>query len=587
MTGQSLLPISILPSSFASQIDVAWKRLGGQQFIKRLWDKDTTLWTSRPDEAAAIRNRLGWLAILPVMESAAQEIITFAQQVKQDGFTHAILLGMGGSSLFPEVCRSIFGVTPGWLDLTVVDTTDPTAIHHLRQRLPLERTLVIVSSKSGTTVEPNALCRYFYDELRQLHGPSSGTQCVAITDVGTPLEAQALQLGFRRVFAHGPATGQDVGGRFSALTYFGLVPAALIGLDIRQLLSRAREMFEACQPDRALSDNPAVQLGLVLGEGAGQGRDKMTLVRPPGLRSLGAWIEQLIAESTGKSGKGLIPISDEPLRSAPEYGADRLFIDIQLAAQVDRRLDETIRALAEAGHPVVQLRWRDAYDLGGEIVRWFMATAIAASVMRVNPFDEPNVQESKDRTMQLLDRYTRDHALPSDEPLLVNGDLRLYGDRSWLRGDSLHDLLETLLEHVHEDDYVALISFLPCLASLDDQLVVLRHQLAERLGVATVLSHGPRYLHSIGQLYKGGSDRAVLLCFTCDDAVDVPIPGQPYTFGVLKQAQALGDAQALMDRRRRVLRIHLGSHPERELAQVVRVCSMSRRTSSRRRSGFA
>ncbi len=576
--------LTILPSSFASQIEVAWKRLGGQQFIKRLWDKDTTLWTSRPDEAAAIRNRLGWLSILPVMESATQEIVTFAQQVKQDGFTHAVLLGMGGSSLFPEVCRSIFGVKPGWLDLTVVDTTDPFAIDQLRRALPLERTLVIVSSKSGTTVEPNALCRYFYDELHQRRGASAGTQCVAITDAGTPLEAYAHQLGFRRVFAHGPATGQDVGGRFSALTYFGLVPAALMGLDIRQLLSRVREMFEACQSDRAFSDNPAAQLGIVLGEGAAEGREKMTLVCPPEFRSLGVWIEQLIAESTGKSGKGLIPISDEPLRSPHEYGTDRLFIDLQLTAEIDRRRDETIRALAEAGHPVVRLRWRDAYDLGGEIVRWFMATAIAASVMRMNPFDEPNVQESKDRTMQLLDRYTRDHTLPSDEPLLVNGDLRLYGDRSWLRGDSLHDLLDTLLQRVHGDDYLALVSFLPRLASLDDQLVTLRHHLAERLGVATVVSHGPRYLHSIGQLYKGGPDRVVLLYFTCDDAVDVPIPGQPYTFGVLKQAQALGDAQALMDRRRRVLRIHLGSHPERGMAQVVRVCSMSRRTSSRSRS---
>lgn len=567
---EPLTTLTLLPPSWVSRLDASWQRLGGPQVLKRLWERDAGLWASTPQEAAAIQNRLGWLSILPVMESAADDLTTFARQITQEGVTHAVLLGMGGSSLFPEVCRIIFGVAPGWLDLHVLDTTDPTAIAQERLRLPLERTLVIVSSKSGTTIEPNALCQYFYEQLRQIRGASAGEQCVAITDVGSPLEAQALRMGFRRVFAHGPSAGAQVGGRFSALTYFGLVPAALIGVDLRRLLSRARATLENSQADRPLADKSAVQLGLALGEGAASGRDKVTLLCPPHLAALGAWIEQLIAESTGKIGKGLIPICGEPLRSPEAYGADRLFIEVQSLDQPDRRLDEAVVALAHAGHPVVRLRWEDAYDLGGETMRWSIATVLAAAMMRVNPFDEPNVQESKDRTKALLPRDARDRAVPQEPPLLTDGTIKVFGDRARFSGDTLPELLCGMFQRLDPREYLAVLSFLPRSASLEGHLVALRTRVAEGVGVATILSHGPRYLHSLGQLYKGGPDRGVLWCLTCDEPDDVPIPGQPYTFGVLKHAQAIGDVQALRDRGRRVLHLHLGSAPEGGLARLLK-----------------
>lgn len=562
-------PLTILPRSFASQVDDAWTRHGGAQLMQRLWEKDAGPWASTPEEATAIRNRLGWLSILPVMESAVEDLTAFAQQIKQAGFTHAVLLGMGGSSLFPEVCRSLFGTAPGWLDLTVLDTTDPTAIAQARQRLPLERTMVIVSSKSGTTIEPHALCQYFYEQLRDIRGTEAGSQCLAITDVGTPLEARAKQLGFRRIFSHGPATGAEVGGRFSALTYFGLVPAALLGVDLRRLLSRARAMLDNTQAAQSLAENSAAQLGLALGEGAAVGRDKVTLLCPPSLASLGLWVEQLVAESTGKSGKGLIPICGEPLRSPEAYGADRVFIAMQRADQPDRPLDHAVQDLAAAGHPVVRLQWEDAYDLGGETMRWFVATVLAAAMMHINPFDEPNVQESKDRTKALLQRYASDHALPMGSPLAVDGGVTAFGARSRFTSRTLPELLRELFQQVDAGEYVALLSFLPRSESLERQLIGLRRCIVEETGVVTMLNHGPRYLHSIGQLYKGGPDRGVLLCVTCDEPDDLSIPGQPYTFGVLKRAQALGDVQALMDRRRRVLHVHLGSQPEAELSKLL------------------
>ena len=567
---ESLTTLTILPPAWVSRLDAAWQRLGGSAWLQRLWARDAGLWASTPAEAKAIQGRLGWLSILPVMESAAEDLTAFAKQVKQAGFTHAVLLGMGGSSLFPEVCRNIFGAAPGWLDLHILDTTDPTAIAQARQRLPLERTLVIVSSKSGTTIEPKALCQYFYEQLRQIRGASAGEQCVAITDAGSPLEAQALRMGFRRGFAHGPATGAEVGGRFSALTSFGLVPAALLGVDLRRLLSRARAMLENSQDDRPLAEKSAVQLGLALGEGAASGRDKVTLVCPPHVAALGAWIEQLVAESTGKIGKGLIPICGEPLRPPEAYGADRLFIEVQRLDRPDRALDEPLRALAQAGHPVMQLRWDDAYDLGGETMRWFIATVLAGAMMRLNPFDEPDVQESKDRTKALLQQYARGQTLPSQEPpLLTDGTITVVGDRARFKGATLPELLCDMFQQVSPKDYLAILSFLPRSASLERQVIALRERLAAGTGAATIVSHGPRYLHSLGQLYKGGPDQGVLVCLTCDEPDDLPIPGQPYTFGVLKHAQAVGDVQALTDRRRRVLHLHLGSQPEGDLARLL------------------
>jgi len=553
------------------------ERVSSQAFVQRLWTKDASLWTSDPATQQQIRQRLGWLSIVSTMETHIEQIQAVAREIRQDGFTHALLLGMGGSSLFSEVCRAIFDVAPGWLDLAVLDSTDPVAITTAQQRARLERTLIIVSSKSGTTIETSSLGDYFYEQLRARSGERAGRQFLAITDTGTPLEAQARQRHFRHVFAHGPTSGQDVGGRFSALTFFGLVPAALMGIDLRALLGRAQAMLAACNPTAPLANNPAAQLAVALSEAAAQGREKVTLVCAPQLKSFGVWVEQLLAESTGKDGKGLIPIDGEPLRDPAAYRPDRLFVELQLKPGVDATLERKMTALAEAGHPVVRICWEDRDDLGGEAIRWFVATTLAASVMRINPFDEPNVQESKDRTKALLDRYAREGALPQEEPLMTEGDVVVYSPALLGRSakaphsqkGGVGEALREFIQQTRSGDYLAILSFLPRTRSLDAAVEALRARLAEVRGVATMLGHGPRYLHSTGQLHKGGPDRATFLFLTAEDPVDLAVPGKPYTFSVLKAAQALGDFQALKERRRRVLRLHLGRSPEQAMPRLL------------------
>ena len=560
---------TIVPDLHATRVQAAVDRLTAQRVIPRLWDKDASLWSPDPAVQRAIRQRLGWLSIVPVMERRLKEIRAVAETIRRAGFTHALLLGMGGSSLFSEVCRFTFGVAPGWLDLAVLDSTDPVAITRATERAPLERTLFIVSSKSGTTTESSALGDHFYEQLRSRKGEQAGQHFVAITDVGTPLEAQAHERRFRQVFAHGPTSGQDVGGRFSALTCFGLVPTALMGLDIRQLLSRAKEMLAACQPSVPLSDHPAAQLGACLSEAAASGRDTVTLLCAPPMARFGLWAEQLIAESTGKIGKGLTPIHGESIRDPAAYSSDRLFVELQLANELDAAVARTVEALAKAGHPVVRLQWRDRYDLGGEVIRWSMAIAIAGGLMQLNPFDEPNVQESKDRTNALLERYAREGALPAEQPIMTEQDIAVYADPNMASGGSVAEAMQGWLRQIRAGEYVALTSFLPRTNALDPVVESLRNRLGEVTGVATMLGYGPRYLHSTGQLHKGGPDRLALLFLTSDDPLDVPIPGKPYTFSVLKQAQALGDYQALQERRRRVLRLHLGRSPEQGLQRLL------------------
>lgn len=559
---------SVWPETFASRVHAALERLAGEQMIQRLWAKDASLWTSDPAAQQHIRQRLGWLSIDRIMEPQLDQIQAVAQSIQHDGFTHTLLLGMGGSSLFPEVCRFTLGVTPGWLDLTLLDSTDPSAITEAAQRLPLERTLVVVSSKSGTTIESHALDDYFYERIRALTGERAGRQFLAITDAGTPLETQAKQRGFRHVFVHGPTTGQDVGGRFSGLTCFGLVPAALMGIDVRRLLAGATQMLAACQASVPPAENPAATLALALSEAWSQGRDKVTLASAASLARFGGWAEQLLAESTGKIGKGLIPIDGEPIRAAGSYQADRIFVELQLASQPDAGLAQRLEALATSGHPVVRCAWHDAYDLGGEAIRWFLATSLAAGVMRIDPFDEPNVQESKDRTKALLDHYGREGALPDEPPVLTDGTIAVYGDGVAKNEHSVIEAVRAFLQQIKTGDYLAIASFLPRRRALDDAVESFRHRLADTLGVATMLGYGPRYLHSTGQLHKGGPDRVLLLFLTAEDPVDISVPGKPYTFSILKQAQALGDVQALRERRRRVLRLHLGSSPREALQKL-------------------
>lgn len=540
-----------------------------QRVIARLYDKDPSLWSDDPAVQNTIANRLGWLTIADVTASRASEIDAVAQEVRTGGLTRALLLGMGGSSLFPEVCRFTFGASPGWLDVTVLDSTDPTAILAAQNRAPLEQTLFIVSSKSGSTTESSTLCDYFYDLARRLTGERAGGHFIAITDAGTSLESLAASRKFRKTFIHGPSTGQDVGGRFSALTCFGMAPAAMLGVDIRRLLSRATEMLAASGPAVLPADNSALQLGSALGDGARSGRDKVTLLCGKPLSRFGVWAEQLLAECTGKSGTGLVPIDGERLRDPHAYGPDRLFLELQLATEPDAAVAKAAAALIRSGAPVVRLQWRDRDDLGAEVMRFFLATAIASHLMRINAFDEPNVQESKDRTKALLDRYVKERALPDAAPALTDGDVAVYADSRFAAGRTLAEALQGWLGSIQPGDYAAIASFLPRTKDLDAAVEQLRHRVEDASGAATELGFGPRYLHSTGQLHKGGSDRVALLFLTSEDPVDVPIPEQPYTFSILKRAQALGDYQALQERRRRLLRLDFGRAPEQGLRQLL------------------
>jgi glucose-6-phosphate isomerase/transaldolase/glucose-6-phosphate isomerase len=545
------------------------ERLQSKRFVKRLWDKDASLWTSESAVQATIQQRLGWLIIPRTMAHQTESLRRFAQEIRDAGFTHALLLGMGGSSLFSEVCRNLFGVAVNHLDLTVLDTTDPTAIRTHQQRQPLEQLLVIVSSKSGLTSEVSALSRYFYETFK-LVDENPGARCLAITDAGTSLETQARAWNFRRIFVHGPGTGAEVGGRFSALTYFGLVPAALIGVDIGQLLRKADEMFSRCGPETPIQDNPAAQLGCVLGTLAQAGRDKLTLLCAPPVTSFGAWAEQLVAESTGKQGGGIAPIHGESLREPTAYEPDRVFVELQLAHQIDKTLEHHVRALAEAGHPIVRVLWQDPYDLGGEVAKWFIATAVAGSLLEINPFDEPNVQGSKDRTRALLERYTREGQFREEEqPLYSDAEMSVYGTTGSGKPASVSQCLAEFFQQLRVSDYVVLLSFLPRTSALDRAVQMLRERIGQRLGHATMLEVGPRYLHSTGQLYKGGPDDGLFFLLTAEEGKDLPIPGEPFTFGTLKHAQALGDFQAMQQGGRRVLRLHFRCNVESTLQRLA------------------
>ncbi|MBI3331314.1 MAG: hypothetical protein HYZ96_04285 [Candidatus Omnitrophica bacterium] len=543
------------------------ERLSTQRVLQRLWDRDGSLWSAEPSVQSAIRNRLGWLSIAGVMSQQVEMLRRLAQELRGAGFSRALLLGMGGSALFPEVCRQTFGVASGHLDLTVLDTSDPTAIR-AHSRRPLKQVCVIASSKSGTTSETTALIAYFH-ELFKRDGLDAGAHCLAITDAGTPLERQAAALQFRRAFVHGPGTGAEVGGRFSALTYFGLAPAALIGVDIGRLLQRAEAMFSRCGPEMPLEENPAAELGAALGALAQAGVDKVTLLCAPELAGFGAWAEQLIAENLGKQGRGIVPILGEPPREPAAYAGDRVFVALDLASRPDPALEAAAQALRAADHPIVRLQWQDPYDVGGEAAKWFVASAIVGHLMGINPFDEPNVQESKDRTKALLERYARERRFPEETPACSDAQVEVYGAVG-AGAVSLTQCLGDFFRRRRPSDYVALLSFLPRTDPLDRAAVALRERLAARSGAATMLGVGPRYLHSTGQLYKGGPDGGLFLLLTADEPDDLPIPGEPHTFGALKRAQAVGDFEAMRQRGRRILRLHLRGDLERAMQHLAR-----------------
>ncbi len=559
---------AVLPGPLAAAVGEATEDWRAGKKMQRLWARDPGLWTGK-DEASW----LGWLAVTEGREERIAACRRLAEEVQARGLSHALLLGMGGSSLCPEVMAVTFGHQPGFPALHVLDSTDPAQVRAVERQVDLPRTLVIVASKSGSTLEPNVFMEYFLERVRKAVGPKeAGSRFVAITDPGSKMEQAASQHGFAHVF-HGVPS---IGGRYSALSNFGLVPSAAMGIDVARFLDQTERMVQACAAGVPVGENPGAQLGLTLGAAALQGRDKLTLVTSPRLRDLGAWLEQLVAESTGKAGKAVIPVDLERLGPPEVYGADRLFAHLGLAGDADPVQEAALAALERAGHPVVRIAVGDLYDLGQEFFRWELATAVAGSLLGIDPFDQPDVEASKVETRKLTSEVERTGSLPAETPLWEGEGVRLFTDGrnatalSNAAGPkpSLADWLGAHLARLGAGDYFALLAYLEMNEPHRELLQAARHAVRDRKRVATCLGFGPRFLHSTGQAYKGGPNSGVFLQVTCDDAADLPVPGRKYTFGLVKAAQARGDFQVLAERGRRGLRVHLGKDVAAGLARL-------------------
>ena len=541
--------------------------------VKRLWDHDQALWTGE-DEAAW----LGWLDVTEQQLANVGKLKELAAEVKSGGFRDVLLLGMGGSSLCPEVLALTFGQQPGFPRLHVLDSTDPAQIQHTEAKIDLAKTLFIVSSKSGSTLEPNIYKQYFFERVKQVLGADkAGDRFIAITDPGSKMQQVAERDRFRHIFYGLPT----IGGRYSALSNFGMVPAAVMGLDAEKFLNRTEQMVQACKANVPVAENPGVRLGVILGTAAKMGRDKITVITSLGISDLGAWLEQLIAESTGKLGKGIIPVDREELAAPDVYGNDRIFAYVRLETAPDAAQDAKVAALEKAGHPVVRIAMTDTYNLGQEFFRWEVATAVAGSILGINAFNQPDVEASKIETKKLTTQYETNGSLPAEKPLLEESGFKLFTDQknsdalSKAAGAdrSLKSYLKAHLSRIGAGDYFAVLAYVEMNPEHEALLQGLRTAVRNHKRVATCLGFGPRFLHSTGQAYKGGPNSGVVLQITCDDAQDLQVPGQKYTFGAVKAAQARGDFAVLAERNRRALRVHLGPDVKvglSKLADLVR-----------------
>ncbi len=546
-----------LPELLAQAVADSFEQWHAKGMVRRLWSRDSALWTGT-DEA----NWLGWLGITEDQRAHAHHFESIAQDVKSAGFTHAALLGMGGSSLCPEVMSHTFGHIDGYPQLHVLDSTDPGQIRSFESRLDLAKTLFIVSSKSGSTLEPNIFKQYFFDRVQKaVGGREAGSRFIAITDPGSKLEQVAEGDGFRHVF-HGVPS---IGGRYSALSDFGMVPAAIMGVDVPKFLDRADVMVYSCSSCVPVEKNPGVTLGSILGLAARHGRDKVTLVTSPRISRLGAWLEQLLAESTGKNGKGLIPVDRERLGPPEVYGRDRLFVYLKLESDPDEGCAAVLDKLEKAGHPVVRITVGDLYDLGQEFFRWEIATAVAGSILGINAFNQPDVEAAKVAARRLTAEYEKAGRLPDEKPFFEADGIKLFADErnaaeiTAAAGSnrSLAGYLGAHLDRLRAGDYFAVLAYVEMNEAHEQELQALRHAVRDSKRVATCLGFGPRFQHSTGQAYKGGPNTGVFLQITSEDAADLPVPGQRFTFGVVKMAQARGDLQVLAERQRRVLRVHV------------------------------
>lgn len=563
-----------LPDELQKDVQAALEDWRKQGKVRRLWDADASLWTET-DES----NWLGWLCIVDKQLKGVAHLQDFAEEIKRAGFKDVLLLGMGGSSLGPEVFAETFGARPGYPKLHVLDSTDPAQIRNFEASVDLARTLFLVSSKSGSTLEPNIFKQYFYERAKQAVGAHEAPQrFVAITDPGSSLEKIALTEGFRNIF-HGLPS---IGGRYSVLSNFGMVPAATIGIDPRAFLESAAEMVRSCAASAPPTENPGVILGAILGTCQRRGRDKVTIIASKGVADFGAWLEQLLAESTGKLGKGIVPVDAEPLATPAVYGSDRVFAYLRLASDQDAEEDRAVAALEAAGQPVVRITVSDVMQLGQEFFRWEMATAVAGSIIGINPFDQPDVEAAKVKTRDLTAAYERAGALPEERAFFEGDGIKLFADprnEAALKpyATSVAAALKAHLARIGAGDYATLLAYIERSPAHIEVMQRLRRMIRDRTKSATCLGFGPRFQHSTGQVYKGGPNSGVFMQITSDDAEDLPVPGQSYTFGVVKAAQARGDFEVLAERGRRALRVHITGSLEAGLDTLTRAIEQALR----------
>lgn len=521
-------------------------KLEGLEFNTKFWAKDPTLWKQDKESMDFIVKFLGWQKVYNWTLERIDDVLAFAEDVKQN-FKHCVIMGMGGSSLAPEVFRTVFGKQNGWPELIVLDTTNPDWIGAARARINPAETLFIFASKSGGTVEPSSQFAYFYDEVKKAGVKEPGKNFAAITDSGTGLEALAKKNGFRKTFIN----PSDIGGRFSALSFFGIVPAAIMGVDVKRLLTIAKEQAETFGPEAPEKGNAAVQLGAYMGAcNVNHSKDKMTLLTPKDFATFGLWAEQLVAESTGKEGKGVVPVAGETLTQNFDYREDRFFVHLSTGSEDDKRVSAIAADLAERSYPVFTIKMDDVYQLGAMFLLWEIATAAAGAILGIDPFDQPNVQDAKTRTKNLLADLEKGNVSPeTTAPILVSSDIA---------GEvKLETLAQDLYSLLESNDYVALLPYVYPSEETEKALLGLRDKIMLRTKRAVLFGYGPRYLHSTGQLHKGDGNNGVFLILSAEPANDIKIPGQHYTFGQLCNAQALGDFQALQAKGRRVIKIHL------------------------------
>jgi len=556
---------------YKSDIKKKIEKIETSDIPERIFNKDFTVWKDLPEFEQLIKNRLGWLMLPITMQEKTDEIDSFVSEIRKSGFEYAVVMGMGGSSMCPEVCRDTFGVRKGYLDLFVLDSTDPQSVTDIENSIDISKTLFIVSSKSGSTIEVDSFLRYFFAKTEEIFSDDAGSRFIAVTDPGTYLDSLSAELGFRKTFVN-PA---DIGGRYSALSFFGLVPAALIGVDIKRFLKNAEVVMNMCF-ENSFFKNPGFSTGMIAAYLSEFGVDKLTFVLSDKIKSFGYWVEQLIAESTGKEGKGILPIEGEITGKANSYNRDRFFVNIYLKKDKNKK---KVKALAKKKYPVLNIEIDELYDLGGLFYLWEFVTAVIGYAMDINPFDEPNVKESKDNTSKVLDYYEENKKLQEQTAVSGNKKIKLYTGKesdtlnllSFKKGKAkISEVIKYFTDQFAVGDYFAVMAYLNRSEKADSLLQELREILRSKFKSATTVGFGPRFLHSTGQFHKGGPDKGMFIQIVCDDKTDIEIPGKDFSFSILKQAQSEGDFESLQKHDRRVLKFDIGKDINKGLKEIIK-----------------